>query len=625
MEKLSICRICLVDNMRTQVVTNRHLQEIYEKLTNIAFITIDRRPLLTCVFCYSKLKQCYIFMEKCLKAEDVFRQILSEDYEQKQQKHQDIVLSNGLVQTAIQYMNVVDSEPVNNEIKEEPVSEKQIDVQLKIEHIDGQDQENLDNYQDLEDTQQLFSDSDDEVPLIKLKSETVEAPKGVRTKKVRRNKVQKSDSTVIYLTKEQQKEALLARSQSCNYTQAAYKCAACFKGFVDTLAYDKHKIKHHESSGPHVCDICHMRYRSVRLLRTHANNSHARIYKCNKCGYLSHTSNQAVIHEKWHNGHMYECRVCSHKFRKPTSYLSHVRKRHPTEHVCDVCGESYVGKHGLQMHKMKTHFNGEKITPANESEEPAANRFCAECNIQFYSMDAWKRHILSSIKHTLKTEESTQCSICSWRCTGNKSLSTHMKEHAKALRVSTKPPAIVKERNLRCLQCGANFVTRSKLQAHVNSIHLGLKYNKNIVCEVCGKKCTSNATLKYHQRTHTGEKPYTCTTCNKQFADSNQLRIHTRTHTGERPYVCAVCGKRFSQKPALNRHYRVHTGVKPYSCQYCSRNFSQSNSLKLHVKAVHLKQPANSRRKNKMAAQDTKMEKNEQNAASVDAVKVFER
>ncbi|PZC72325.1 hypothetical protein B5X24_HaOG211303 [Helicoverpa armigera] len=174
-------------------------------------------------------------------------------------------------------------------------------------------------------------------------------------------------------------------------------------------------------------------------------------------------------------------------------------------------------------------------------------------------MDAWKRHILSSIKHTLKTEESTQCSICSWRCTGTKSLSTHMKEHAKALRVSTKPPATVKERNLRCLQCGANFVTRSKLQAHVNSIHLGLKYNKNIVCEVCGKKCT------------------------------------------------------------------VHTGVKPYSCQYCSRNFSQSNSLKLHVKAVHLKQPANSRRKNKMAAQDSKTEKNEENAASVDAVKVFER
>ncbi|CAH1642838.1 unnamed protein product [Spodoptera littoralis] len=118
-------------------------------------------------------------------------------------------------------------------------------------------------------------------------------------------------------------------------------------------------------------------------------------------------------------------------------------------------------------------------------------------------------------------------------------------------------------------------------------------YNaKNIVCEVCGKRYASNAALRYHQRVHTGERPYKCTQCSKSFTMPLFLQIHTRTHTGERPYECPLCPKAFSNKAALLRHDRVHTGIKPYECQECGKFFTQSNSLKLHINTVHLKMPA---------------------------------
>ncbi|KAM3955715.1 uncharacterized protein ACR2FA_010352 [Aphomia sociella] len=118
-------------------------------------------------------------------------------------------------------------------------------------------------------------------------------------------------------------------------------------------------------------------------------------------------------------------------------------------------------------------------------------------------------------------------------------------------------------------------------------------YNlRTIVCEVCGKRYASNAALRYHQRVHTGERPYQCTYCPKNFTMPLFLQIHLRTHTGERPYQCPHCPKAFSNKAALLRHDRVHTGVKPYECPKCGKSFTQSNSMKLHIHTVHLKMPA---------------------------------
>ncbi|CAH0404147.1 unnamed protein product [Chilo suppressalis] len=597
MSRLQACRVCLAHHSRMYSIQNGPLQEIYEKVTETPLLMNDTWPTCLCYICYHMMRKFRKFIDKSLKANKLLLQLLSSESEVTTDTLDMIVTQQPdiiwkFAVTPIESILPLDSEEVKLEATfkiekvkaesdfEETLDQKEADYTVPIEFANDDPS----------------SDSEDNMPLQNIRTRNTEKIKKRPKVKIKKKKnvpelkippkTIKPDAREILLTKDQQMQQMLERAKSLNYLNSPFKCELCYKGFIDTRAYENHKEKHDERSGSFECNICHMRYLTARHLRTHISTSHERHYVCNKCEHRSHTANQAREHEKWHNGYTYECQLCSQKFRKPTSYLTHMRKRHPSSHVCGLCGDSFVGKHGLRMHYTKAHRK-EQSTDVDFS----SKKFCAECNVQFASIEAYSKHVLNSIKHTLASESGSVCLICDMEVPPG-TLKAHLRVHENALKTPKNPSKKLALVPLPCEQCGANFVTRSKLQAHVNRVHLGLKYNKNIVCEVCGKKCTSNASLKYHQRTHTGEKPYSCGSCPKRFSDNNQLRIHSRMHTGERPYTCNVCGKRFSQKPALNRHYRVHTGAKPYDCQLCAKTFSQSNSLKLHVNTVHLKLPS---------------------------------
>lgn len=54
----------------------------------------------------------------------------------------------------------------------------------------------------------------------------------------------------------------------------------------------------------------------------------------------------------------------------------------------------------------------------------------------------------------------------------------------------------------------------------------------NLYSQVCSKMFKAKLHLRYHMRTHTGERPYKCRYCDHAFANNTNYRRHEMTHTG---------------------------------------------------------------------------------------------
>ncbi|KAJ8706550.1 hypothetical protein PYW07_012628 [Mythimna separata] len=198
-KKLSMCRICLVENVRMCVVTDKSLQEMYEKLTDVPFVTEDRKPMLACFFCCTRLKQCCQLQRKCVEAEKLLAQMLSEDCEQKPlTNHGHFESVGGFITTPVENISIVDDCQIESDaIKQElpAVCEEQDEVEIQLTHLSEElEPENLYNSHPDVEAHHSESESEEEQLVMQIKVEEEEISEKLRDRETQRAPVAKKST-----------------------------------------------------------------------------------------------------------------------------------------------------------------------------------------------------------------------------------------------------------------------------------------------------------------------------------------------------------------------------------------------------------------------------------------------
>ena len=200
----------------------------------------------------------------------------------------------------------------------------------------------------------------------------------------------------------------------------------------------------------------------------------------------------------------------------------------------DNCGRVYKNKCALNIHKRKFHNIGPKL----------------------------KTHM---------------CEICGKVFKSATVLSDHRYTHIDRNRL----PYLCEEKG-----CFKRYSTKGKLRVH-KMRHDGIK---NFICPHCGMRKTTRNELKIHINYHTLERTWPCRFCTKVFNSAGNLKIHVKNiHERAKDFKCRFCERSFGKADTRKYHEMTHTGEKPHECELCGRRFVQPAALRTHRK-VHMRQ-----------------------------------
>lgn len=351
-------------------------------------------------------------------------------------------------------------------------------------------------------------------------------------------------------------------------------CVVCSLKYVNPETFDVHSKSH--LTGEYTCEDCNIKFGSDEELSNHQSLIHAEKnikFNCPLCEKVFERRSKFVTHVikfhkgkvqlnglKWGNRGTFECSSCQKRFKKASLYIAHEKTHINTLFICQYCRKAFSSHTALQDHILTHEFGDYE---------------CSLCCVKFSSYTKKNSHT----ENIHKIECSKICEYCNKEFQEHTKLICHKREEH---------PESVEFRSAKylCSVCGRRFVVEGNLVTHMR-LHDRGNVGRRKKCDICGKILANKYSLSAHMRTHTWNTLYKCNICDKAFISKYTLvdhvrRIHEEVGYG-RDKVCTQCGRSFFTNTELKYHIKTHTGERPYRCELCGETYLSSSTLRYHM------------------------------------------
>lgn len=261
------------------------------------------------------------------------------------------------------------------------------------------------------------------------------------------------------------------------------------------------------------------------------------------------------------------CYICKAVIRGHNIFLEHLRlhREEGGPYPCSRLNCQYEAITGLVLHRhfIEIHLAvevakvpaGENLDQCENEDEIEEKYKCDLCCLRWTNFSHYKVHM--NIVHNIRP---LKCDFCDQRFNDKLGLKTH--EQAKHM----------PEKSYSCDVCFKKFKTVRFLYQHRRQIH-ELGESRAAKCETCGFVSKGLANLKKHIKTvhNTQSIKHQCSYCPSMFKSKFNLTCHERTHSGEAPYSCNFCKTNFKRAHHLKGHLEV--------CKKNASTFTTGNSL----------------------------------------------
>ena len=352
------------------------------------------------------------------------------------------------------------------------------------------------------------------------------------------------------------------------HTLIRHKCNKCEKEYIAKHHLDEHvKSVHEEKKIECPKENCNFKAGILSRLKVHMKKVHCE------------------------NKPSYPCPNCDHKSTEKSGLEKHIQYVHlkAPKASCDICGAVVRGDH-LERHKKSVHYNPEHGVSCHrcgkmlkdeaglrghlkrhDNNDKGIDFKCEMCNLPFKSIFTKRKHYE---RDHLKLKENIEYSCI--KCDYKSGSSSGLRNHEKRVHLGLRYP---------CGICEYKAGAKGDLKIHIQYTHKKMK----LPCNLCDKEFSRPSGLLLHkQKVHQGiDKSFKCNMCEKVLSAKFKLQRHINSVHLKIKFKCELCDYR-GCKEALVTHTKAQHGNERFKCDYCSHEAKYKNNLTKHIRESHI-------------------------------------